>query len=454
MTTGTQPVWNKEMNSVKVSNSIPLRATNERRAESGSSLSGSHATGKGDDKDALLQFSDISRKFIDSYTHLEKHIDRLSNELAEQTAEKEQQYLEKNRLAERLERILSTLPSAVIVLDGHGIVQECNALAEDMLGLPTVGETWLNIISRAFAPRSDDGHEISLKDGRRVKVETKALGSEPGQVVLLTDLTETRKLQEHQSREQRLSVIGKMMASLAHQIRTPLSSALLYSGHISSQKLDQERQQRFHMNLQHSLRQLERQVSDMLLFASGGVSSKQRFRLDDLLNTLKMDINSHSLTKDADITIENHLSAEKIYGISLYGNMQALLGAISNLVENSLHACRENTHRGKLIDISLELDIADQQHICLTIADNGCGISAIDKEQIFQPFFTSKARGTGLGLAVVNTVINSFRGKIEIESEVNSGTQIKLIIPCVQADSFSMDKSDAALVEMQQKAGG
>ena len=439
MTTGTQPVWNKEDSSNILANSEAVHLMTENSA---------------DDKNAFLQFSNISRKFIDSYTHLEKHVDRLSDELAAQTAEKEQQFQEKNRLAERLEKILSTLPSAVVVIDGHGKVQESNALAEDMLGLPIIGETWFNIISRAFSPRSDDGHEISLKDGRRVKVETKALGSEPGQIVLLTDLTETRKLQENQSRELRLSVIGKMMASLAHQIRTPLASALLYSGHISSQKLDQNLQQRFHANLQHSLKQLERQVSDMLLFASGGVSSKERFQLSALLSALKEDILNNIVSKDAGITIEHNISENSLSNLSLFGNMQSLLGAISNLIENSLHACRENKHKGKLMDIGATLEINDDGTICITISDNGCGISDNNKQQIFEPFYTSRARGTGLGLAVVKTVVSSFKGKIKIDSNVNTGTDIKLIIPVIVTDSFSIDKSELALTEQQQLAGG
>ena len=431
MTTGTQPVWNRDISAVslQVSESDGLDM-DELTAE--------------DNHQALSQFSDISRKFIDSYSHLEKHIDHLSHELAAQTAEKEQQFDEKNRLAERLEKILSTLPSAIVVIDGHGKVQESNALATDMLGSPIIGETWMNIISRSFAPRSDDGHEISLKDGRRVKVETKALGSEPGQIILLTDLTETRKLQEHQSREQRLSVIGKMMASLAHQIRTPLSSALLYSGHISSQKLNEERQQRFHMNLQHSLKQLERQVSDMLLFASGGVASKERFELESLVKAIKLDLSSNIEMKDTDINIVTNLSEEDLSELTLFGNMQALLGAIANLVENSLRACKDNESKGNLVDISIDIEYLNNEQLSISISDNGCGIPSNDKAQVLKPFFTSHARGTGLGLAVVQTVMNSFKGTININSTVGRGTVIHLLIPCIQSGSFLVNKQQLA----------
>ncbi|MFT5521767.1 MAG: two-component system sensor histidine kinase FlrB [Enterobacterales bacterium] len=457
MTSGTQPVWNTEITSGALSpilshgNMAEKQQTHTQKDDSLDKQTDTKTANEVNNK-ALSQFSDISRKFIDSYTHLEQHIDRLSDELAAQTAEKEQQFEERNRLAERLEGILSTLPSGVVVIDGHGIVQESNALAVDMLGLPIIGETWLNIISRAFAPRSDDGYEISLKDGRRVKVETKALVSEPGQIVLITDLTETRKRQDDHSREQRLSVIGKMMASLAHQIRTPLSSALLYSGHISSQKLDAKRQQRVHMNLQHSLKQLERQVSDMLLFASGGVTSKQRFQLHELSESLQMDIENHVATKDIDIIIDNRLSEELIKNITLFGNMQSLLGAIANLIENSIHACRENKSKSQLVDINVTLDIHDKKTICIAVSDNGCGITEADKNEVFKPFFTRRAKGTGLGLAVVKTVMNSFKGDISINSN-SSGTTINLLLPCINTDSFTVEGS-TTLNDSQQMAGG
>ncbi len=451
MTTGAQAVWNKNLGG----NSLPAalfnheevshkEADHEEVNHQEVNHEDSTPSEEQNHQDALLQFSDISRKFIDSYSHLEKHIDKLSDELAAQTLEKEQQYQERARLAERLEGILSTLPSAVIVLDGHGRVQEFNTLAENMLGLPIIGETWLNIISRAFAPRSDDGHEISLKDGRRVKVETKALVSEPGQIILLTDLTDTRILQESQSRQQRLSVIGKMMASLAHQIRTPLSSALLYSGQISSQKLDAEQQNRFHKNLQHSLKQLERQVSDMLLFASGGVSSKQRFLLSDLVESIKLDLSSDIGTDGAGIEIECNINNSSTQDITLFGNMQSLLGAIANLIANSIHACRSNKSEGKPVKISILIEKLEQSELTLSVIDNGCGISNSHKTQVFKPFFTSRARGTGLGLAVVQTVINSFKGDVSITTKVDVGTTITISIPCVNSNTFSSNTHQMA----------
>src|SRR3990167_8136157 len=127
-----------------------------------------------------------------------------------------------------------------------------------------------------FAPREDDGHEISLKDGRRLAMATRSLNGEPGQLILLTDLTETRRLQEQLSRHERLSALGRMVASLAHQIRTPLSAALLYASHLTEQVLPVDQQQRFASRLKERLHELEHQVRDMLVFARGDLPLPDR----------------------------------------------------------------------------------------------------------------------------------------------------------------------------------
>ena len=112
-------------------------------------------------------------------------------------------------------------------------MREANPAACELLGEPLVGELWRQVIARSFAPRKDDGHEISLRDGRRLSIATRSLDAEPGQLVLLNDLTETRRLQDQLARHERLSSLGRMVASLAHQIRTPLSAAMLYAGHLA-----------------------------------------------------------------------------------------------------------------------------------------------------------------------------------------------------------------------------
>ena len=193
---------------------------------------------------ALELFNRMSRQITDSYRTLESRVNQLSGELNQESLQRQQELEEKERLADRLSTLLNALPAGVVVLDSQGVVTQTNPAAIALLGEPLDGTRWVDVIHRCFAPRRDDGHEVSLKDGRRVSIEIRTMENQPGQLILLTDLTETRHLQAQLAHAQRLSAMGKMVASLAHQIRTPLSAAILYGGHLSQDDLDEEMRQR------------------------------------------------------------------------------------------------------------------------------------------------------------------------------------------------------------------
>jgi len=225
---------------------------------------------------AFALFNQMSNQLSESYGLLEARVNELKGELALVSAQRMQELAEKERLANRLLSLLDLLPGGVIVIDGQGVVREANPAACLLLGKPLEGMLWREVIARCFAPREDDGHEISLKDGRRLSIATRSLNGEPGQLVLLTDLTETRRLQDQLARHERLSALGRMVASLAHQIRTPLSAAMLYASHLSEQALPFEQQQRFAGRLKERLHELEHQVRDMLVFARGDLPLPDR----------------------------------------------------------------------------------------------------------------------------------------------------------------------------------
>lgn len=162
---------------------------------------------------AFALFNQMSNQLSESYSLLEARVNELKGQLALVSAQRMQELAEKERLAHRLQSLLDLLPGGVIVIDGQGVVREANPVARALLGQPLVGMLWRQVIARNFAPREDDGHEISMRDGRRLSIATRSLHGEPGQLVLLTDLTETRRLQDQLSRHERLSALGRMVAS-------------------------------------------------------------------------------------------------------------------------------------------------------------------------------------------------------------------------------------------------
>lgn len=329
-----------------------------------------------------------------------------------------------NRADNRLQHILNVLPAGVILLSARGVVSEANPVATRMLGQPLLGQLWLDVITRCFAPRSDDGLEVSLKDGRRVKLEISPLSPEPGQLIVLTDLTQTRQLQSRLAHLQRLSTLGKMMATLAHQIRTPLSSAMLYAENLGSSKLNAASQQQFQQKLLARLHDLEQQVNDMLLFARAGTAQAvQPFTLQSLLNEINAVSEALLQQHQAQLTISTR--CQDVY---LLGNISSLAGAVNNLVQNSIQALKNGAH----IHISVQQQ-AGALHF--TVTDNGPGIAADVQPYIFEPFFSRRQQGSGLGLAVVQAVVNSHQGEVHYVQRPDCGACFSITLPIHFSDA-------------------
>lgn len=368
---------------------------------------------------------------------LTSHIDFPSQEVAEAKITSEEQELQRlKRQSARLEHVLEVMPAGVVVVDPQGIVKQANRVAIDMLGEPLEGETWRSIIKRSFAPQADDGHEISLQDGRKVKLSVSPLKEEPGQLILLTDLTETRLLQARVSHMQRLSALGKMVASLAHQIRTPLSAAMLYAANLANPTLRQESRGQFAEKLGCRLRDLENQVNDMLLFAKSG---EQQVVSEVSLQSLMLEVQA-----GAEAMLMRHNAKLRLQlpepDVLLLGNKSALASALQNLIHNSLQVKPE----GALIDIAAVRDPQDPQQVALSVTDNGPGIDDANLSRICEPFFTTRSQGTGLGLAVVKSVASAHKGGLHIANQPQGGACFTITLPVHRISEELADQPEYA----------
>ncbi|RDV25065.1 PAS domain-containing protein [Alteromonas aestuariivivens] len=333
--------------------------------------------------------------------------------------------------ANRLSHLLQVMPAGVIVLDGKGIVRQANSQAIDLLGEPLEGELWRTIIARSFNPRADDGHEVSLIDGRRVKLSITPLETEPGQLIVLTDLTETRELQARVSHMQRLSALGKMVASLAHQVRTPLSAAMLYAANLTRKNLPDESRVQFAEKLNARLKDLESQVNDMLLFAKSGDNQ--------VVNTLSLQDIEQLVHANAQ-TMAEQAGQQLIFegfeqDSSILGNGPALQGALLNLIHNASQVSpKQGVIRVKAVAV--------EKAVAISVCDAGPGVPAELQSKIFEPFFTTKSQGTGLGLAVVKSVVSAHKGQLGVNNLAGQGACFTISLPRVP----SVDIQDADLL--------
>jgi len=367
-------------------------------------------------EEAFSTFNRLSEQLSSSYHDLEERVDELNEELAVAHSEKLEHYKEKERLAERLDSLLSALPAGVVVMDGTGRISEANPAAMDLLGEPLSGELWRDVIVRAFEPNAESGVDLQLRSGRLVSLSTCPLGSEPGQILMINDVTEGRVLQEKMNQHKRLTAMGEMVASLAHQIRTPLSSAMLYLSHLR-QPLEEAKRVKFTDKVSASIKHLEKLVSDMLIFARGEMGGGESVPVSELIDALV-----HNLDAELDNSNTELLLEDEAGDTLVRCNRDILASAILNLASNAIQAMG----KGGRLTVRTK---AEGPWLDIIVEDTGPGIDAETQARIFEPFYTTRANGTGLGLAVVQAVAKAHQGELWLQSIVGEGSQFGLRLP-------------------------
>ncbi len=376
-------------------------------------------------------FNRLSTELQSSYQLLQQRAAALTTELEEARRARERAAHEAEQTAERLRLLLGTLPAGVVVVDEAGLIQEYNRVAEDILGAGLVGTPWQAVARLVLGHPVAAGGDWLTRDGRRVTLATSHLPQQSATIVLLTDVTETRALQELVNRNQRLSAIGKMAASLAHQIRTPLAGALLYLSQCRTRR-DEAQRALLEKGIDR-LRHLDLLVQDMLVFARGK-GPGERVRVADLFRAVHdaaMAVrppNAHLVIDGTDTLTE------------LDGNRTALTAALTNLVNNAFESAPN-------VVVTLKAQLRGDR-VEFTVHDNGPGIAPSIQSRVFEPFFSTRVAGTGLGLAVVKTVAEAHGGELALHSTPEGGTSIELDLP----RSAAVDRPLASATEVREVA--
>jgi two-component system sensor histidine kinase FlrB len=232
------------------------------------------------------------------------------------------------------------------------------------------------------------------------------------------DVTEQRNLAGKLSQHQRLRSMGEMAASLAHQIRTPLAAALLYVSQLNLPNISESKRQETGDKILARLRHLENLVTDMLQYAKGGQSGSSCVHLSELLAQVAQVVEQSIVASQSSFLI-----LPLTQDCWVRGDLAALTTAVQSLVVNAIDVVR-----GESADITLSVRIEDEW-VCLVVADKGPGIESDLHEKIFEPFYTSRAQGTGLGLAVTRAVVQAHHGKVTLISTLGVGSEFCLWLP-------------------------
>lgn len=367
---------------------------------------------------AFALFNHVSEQLTSAYADLQINAERLTQELAVANGELRRQYEEKEALSQRLVHLLAALPGGVVVVDVAGVVEEVNPAALKLLGEPLVGDSWQSVCSRTLSPTSAPGEWLLAGGERRVSVSSSAREGAGGEILLLQDVTDAHAMGEQLQRHKRLSAMGEMAAALAHQLRTPLAAALLYTSHLGDAGLGAEDRARFSDKALGRLRHLENLIKDMLVFVRGGRSVQETITVAGLLAEVQQGIEPQMAHQA--ICFEVRDSSGKA---RLLASREALAGALTNLLANAMQACQQGGQ------VTLSAGVGADGRVEFRVADNGRGIPPAVQERLFEPFFTTRTEGTGLGLAIVREVVQIHGGEVAVKSKEGEGSEFMLRFP-------------------------
>lgn len=257
-----------------------------------------------------------------------------------------------------------------------------------------------------------------LKDGAGLKT---------GVVALFQDLTEVRRLEAASRRQDRLSVIGGMAASIAHEVRNCVNPI---SGSVEMLQQDLPltgENARLLELIAREAEQMERFVSELLNFTRGRPLHVEETTLEALLDATLDRIRSHPAWRPS-------VALQASYGpgpTRVLADSEQLQQVFFNLVLNAVEAMGPV---GRLT-VSVEPAAGPAGECVVELADTGAGMSRETLDRIFEPYYSTKGSGTGLGLAIAHRIVERHRGRMEVTSRPGSGTRVRVYLPDAGAET-------------------
>ncbi len=328
--------------------------------------------------------------------------------------------LKPERQAGLAEEIINSIDYGVVLFDEDtdSIIYRNKYASRFQKALPSI------VLSALEKIRNGEGIEKSLEisvDERVFLVHVKPFRrSFNGYILLFRDITGEKKMQELMSMVDRLSSVGIMAASLAHEIRNPLTSVK-----VLAQTLAQDLSGPRKMMAQKISRQVDRvnELITKLLFYSKPSSSRPRYiRVSEIIREV-IDIMRPQADKRG-VPVE-YVSLEEV---ELFVDPKDLQQILINLILNALDACEGIPGCRVRIESGMSDVFADTNHKYgyIKVSDSGRGIPQEELERIFYPFYTTKEKGTGLGLYVVHKLVKDNEGIVEVKSAPDTGTEFTL----------------------------
>jgi PAS domain S-box-containing protein len=393
----------------------------------------------------------------DEMGRLATAFNHMVGELAQQRVALEDANIELRRRYEELadlksytDNILASLSTGIVTVDLDGRVVTLNPAAELMTGF-FAGEVRGRYCTEVFVHTPDladllmetlatrvamPGMSVTLRrrNGRTVPVELSAAplrgveGKELGVIGVFRDLTRVQQLEDRLRRSDRLAALGELAAGLAHEIKNPLTSLVTFSRHLSRRFEDPGFRQKFLSVVPRELERINSIVDRLLELARPARLTFKPLRLPALLERVlelygeRLEAQTVRVARDwrRDVPV-------------VWVDQEALYRALVNLVANALDAMP----RGGVLTLRVGWSTSEAlvaargagRRVAVEVEDSGMGIDPANVDRVFNPFFSTKEGGTGLGLALTQKIVEDHAGAIDVRSTPGAGTVFRIVLP-------------------------
>lgn len=244
-----------------------------------------------------------------------------------------------------------------------------------------------------------------------------------GMISVFTDITEIKKQQHNMQQQEKLALIGQMTAGIVHEIKNPLATIKGLSQLIKL-KATSDKVREYSSVINSAIDDVTKVVNEFLSFAKPNPTFKIRTSLNRIVESMKLITETQCYTKN--IKSQFHFSS---CPIEITADEIKIKQVILNITENAI-AAMENVELPELIVSTYYMPESGEGVI--KIVDNGIGMSPDVLNKIGTPFFTTKEKGTGLGLGISYQIMNDHNGRIEVESEEGKGTTFKILFSQIE----------------------
>ena len=360
---------------------------------------------------------------------------------------------EKSSLTESYYKdIFDNLNQALLIVDEHLRVEEMNDSAEEIFKISRKKakgkrcDYFLPVEIEELALKSlkdnrvVQGYEIDckLKSGETTTLLVNSIPFQSGDkstksiILQIRDMSLNKMITQKNIQEQTNSMFENLILGLSHELKNPLSG-IKGASQILLSELDSEENKNIAKIIIKEIDRLDKMLDNFNHLQLFSEEEFEQIDIHEILSEItfmeERSIRSKNIifTQEYDVTVPNIL-----------GDMYSLKQAFINLIKNSIEAV---TNQSGKIQISTrwntEYKLSGESGIYIDIKDNGTGISKEKLDKIFSPFFTTKKRGTGLGLFFTQQIISKHKGYIQVDSELDKGTIFMIYLPAIKKDAYN-----------------